>query len=109
MILNCFEFTYKYLEKQGFDLPTQWKHYNKRTIFDLVRKDTKFFLRNKLHYEFFSSFTDEVNEAQKNDIILHLTGIGVALDDKYFLTTNHLGRVVPKPIRNPSIVRRING
>lgn len=104
---NCFHFTYKYLKDAGFNIPDKWNGLDYLTECDKIADNPKYYLKNGLHEEYFNSFTTEAKEARKYDIILHKLGVGVALDSKYFITKNHIGKIIPFPIRKPCKIRRV--
>lgn len=82
---NCFTFTYKKLKEAGIKIPKKWDKYTYKDM-RLFIKDYKYFLENKLHYKFFYSFCSEVSIAQKNDIILDIDGVGIAINRFKYMT-----------------------
>lgn len=106
--MNCFKFTIMYLKIKGLNPVEQWKDFDYSKRPHEIDDNTKFFLDNKMHYDFFNSFTRQIHDGpMENDIILHDGGVGVAINNKIFLTTNHIGMIVPKPIRKPCKIQRI--
>ena len=82
---NCFTFVCSELEKHKIKVPIEWGGFS-RVNKKLFIVDYKYFLENKLHYEFFYSFCNKVSTAQKNDIILDNDGIGIAINRFKYMT-----------------------
>lgn len=105
--MNCFHYVYLTLKKRGFNIPDTWNNYTYLDECKKIDDNPKHYLKNNIHYEYFKSFAKEVKNAQKNDIILHNLGVGIALDNTHFTTLNHLENVVPKPIRKSCKILRV--
>ena len=104
---NCFTFTYQYLKKQGFNVPDNLGTLKYDEIVKDIITNHKYYLKNKLHIKFFEGWTKVVNEAVKNDIILHNFGVGVAIDKHRLVSFDHRNKVIIKPIRKNCEIRRI--
>ncbi len=105
--MNCFHFTYNFLKGKGFNIPDKWNGYEYLKECKKIETNPKHYLDNKIHEEYFNSFTKICENAIKYDIIIHRLGIGVALNDKFFITLNHIGNVTTKPIRKPCKILRV--
>jgi hypothetical protein len=84
---NCFTYTFKKLQDAGYDLPKRWGNYTQDDM-RLFIVDYKFFLDNKLHYKFFNSFCERVDQATKNDIILDDNSVGIAINSFKYMSIN---------------------
>jgi len=84
-MINCFTFTYKYLKNNGVYVPKEWKQYTQKDMKRFIL-DYQYFLNNRIHYDFFESFCEYVNEAQENDIIIDDFGVGVAINKFKYIT-----------------------
>jgi len=105
--MNCFHFTYEYLIKQGLKVPNTWNGMDYKTEFKKIEDNPKKYLKKKQHLEFFSSFSKKVDKAQKNDIILHSRGVGVALNHFLFMTFNHSNKIKISKIKDECEIRRV--
>jgi hypothetical protein len=106
---NCFTFTYQFLKNQGFKVPSNLGNLNYEETKNDIIQNYKYYLKNNLHIQFFNGWTEIVTTPQKNDIILHKFGLGIALNKHRFLTMNHKNKIIVRPIRKNCTVRRVNG
>lgn len=107
---NCFTFTYQYLKSLGVKVPLGLDDMNYKTEVKGILDNYKYYVKNKLHIKFFDGWTESVVVAQKNDIILHDKGVGIALTKGTFMTLNHLEKISIKPIQKYHMIKRvING
>lgn len=105
--MNCFNFTYQYLKKQGLSVPGAWNGMDYKSEFKKIEDSPKKYLKEKLHIEFFSSFTKKVDKAEKNDIILHYSGVGIAINGIQYMSVNHLGKLKVLIIEKECEIRRV--
>jgi len=105
--MNCFIFIYEHLKTKGYKIPDTFENLEYKKDYKILINNNKQHLENNLHFRYFESFTREVKKAIENDIILHKRGIGIALDNKRFMTLNHLKRVIIRPIKDIHTIRRI--
>lgn len=105
--MNCFHFTYLFLKEQGLKIPDQWNGFSYNTESIKINANPKYYINSKLLINYFDSFTQTVKIAEKNDIILHHKGVGVALNKSQFSTLNHLGNIIIKPIQKYHIIKRV--
>lgn len=85
---NCFTVTIHHLNSL-FKLPNGWNGYE-LNIDDMSQyvRDQKRFLARKEHIGFFKSFCDIVKTAEKNDVVLTRTSVGVAINKFAYWTYN---------------------
>lgn len=107
---NCFTFVYDMLIVLGYQVPDKWGGF---TI-----KDRKYFvemprafLGSNLHFLFFDSFCDEVEQAQKDDIIITKSSVGLALNkSKMWVWSELINKPVIRQIKpHYKIMRVSNG
>ena len=105
---NCFTYVIDRLLALKVNIPMEWEGMSPLNK-DLFIKDYKRFLAKGIHYKYFNSFTFEKEKAIKNDIILHSKGIGMAINDKFFITLNHIGKEKIRSITKECSIRGLNG
>lgn len=106
---NCFTVTIHHLNL-FFDLPSGWKNYKLDVKdMDLYVKEQRRFLARKDHIGFFESFCDKVGKAQKNDVVLTKTSVGVAINRfAYWVYNEDSGHIEHKLIDNDCLIMRVN-
>lgn len=105
--MNCFHFTYLYLKKNGFKIPSEWNGLNYKAEAKKIKLNPSHYVDAKILHAYFKSFTTLETICQKDDIILHDKGVGVALTKGKFMTLNHLGKIIIKPISSQYVIRRV--
>ncbi len=106
--MNCFHFTYLGLKKLNYKIPSEWDNYTYLVEADKIEENPRHYLKNKILQRYFRSFTKSVDMAQENDIIMHDYGVGLAINNKRFMTLNHLGNVIVRTITKKYEIRRVN-
>jgi len=108
-MINCFTVAINYLNVR-YSLPSGWNDYTLDVNnMDLYVKNEKRFLAKKEHIGFFRSFCDKVKTAQKDDIVLTKTSVGVAINRfTYWVYNEDLERVEHKMLDNNCLIMRIN-
>lgn len=82
---NCFLFTYKSLRRLGYELPTEFEGYTMTNQKQIIA-DHDILLEEEKHLEYFRTFCDEVDVAQKDDIIATKDGSGFAINKFKYMT-----------------------
>lgn len=105
---NCFTVTIHHLNN-FFKLPDGWNGYdlNIKDMSQYVREEKRFLAR-KDHINFFKSFCDPVDKAERNDVVLTNTSVGVAINRFAYWTYNEdLKHIEHKMIDNDCLILRI--
>ncbi len=82
---NCFLYTYNVLEKEGISMPVSFNGYSMNNVKKIIA-EYKDILAKEIHYRFFEGFCSYVNEAKKNDVVIHKDGVGVAINRFSYVT-----------------------
>jgi len=91
-MINCFTYTFKTLTREGYEFPKEFGEYCTSDLKAIIR-DYQSILDKNIHYAYFESFCEYVDEAQKNDIIIHKHGVGIAVNSMMYVT------ILPNPMR----------
>ena len=103
---NCFIFTCDKLSIK----PPNWGGWVYEEDKKEFIKDYKYFLKQRLHIEYFESFCDKVEVAKKGDVILNNLTIGIAINNRTFQTIREKnGKITIEPIGKNLIFRLRNG
>lgn len=106
---NCFTVVIKHLNLY-FQLPDGWKGYNLDVNnMDQYVVDQKRFLARRDHIGFFESFCHKVGRAERNDIVLTKTSVGVAINRfAYWVYNEDLGHIENKMLDKDCLIMRVN-
>lgn len=104
---NCFTYTYRMLKKAEFKVPKAWDRYTDKDMRKFI-VEYETFLSNKVHYAFFESFCEYVEDAVLNDIIIDDNGIGIAVNRyKYMTIAENSGKVTMDNITRDKKILRV--
>jgi len=105
--MNCFHFTIETLISKGYNIPLKWEGLEYSTEKDKINMTPNFYIESKKLQDYIYSFTKKVDNAEKNDIIIHLKGLGIAINEYKFMTLTHFNIVKIFPILKSHVIRRV--
>jgi hypothetical protein len=107
-MMNCFTASYDFLRIKGYKVPDTWNgwNYDNPDCFVMYDKD---FLKRRDHIAFFKSFCDQVENPEKDDIVLTRSSVGIALNGtKQWIYSEVNNKMIIKAIKPNSIIMRVN-
>lgn len=105
--MNCFTFSLYYLKQQNIQTPDKWNGRSVKAEMSNILLNPKHYIQSKTHIKYILSFTQKADIAQKNDIIVHDKGIGIALNNLMYVSLNHLKKIKVLKIKQNCKIRRV--
>ena len=105
---NCFTVAIKHLNLY-YQLPDGWKGYTLDVNnMDQYVIDQARFLARRDHIGFFSSFCDEVDRPEKNDIVLTRKSVGIAINKfAYWVYSEDTGQIEHEYYDKDCLIMRV--